>query len=615
MPVNSMIFITSSVGSAYAFDLAENVKQPHTINEPAIGPNGPVSFSMNNWAGGMQTIEQGLDWVKDAPLYISSKGTDAAFAGQVICQPQATTVSVGSGPALGSVLKQIDFTPSGGNITSFLIENQRYQHKMTLAAPSWTQAVDLGSGYAAFDGVAQNSQISIGMGSAGSVYSSDGATWVTGSTNLAAHAFGTLGQNLYRAKRPNTLYAATAISGTWDAGSIISDNSYNINSLTGIEQVLLIGKEDGVYSIDSAGVVVPFSPELRTQANANFASVRASDSFNGDYYFRTLNGMIEISSGDGQKTRVGLDQLASPDIPTPVIQSLCHDDRYLYVLCNNTGADLMILRRGIIETLYSPQDRHANMWHVFYWDGSAGTKQGQHIGISSVLGYPALFFSYYDGASAYTTKFIRTSTFPNPLQDTNYRFDTSTTGRFRVGRFGSAEAQIVLDQIMIQSRNCAAGVTITPYISADGGAITQFGSTSVTSNPSTTILPATAVTANFIDLYFDLATNSATTTPVLVGFSLKGAYRPNHRKVHTFSINNTRGALTARAGQGRDAPTESIGDIEVLLATNTYSTVKDERGLTFSGLVMDVSHSTIGPIKASDQPGDIMQVTIWEKTS
>lgn len=607
MPVSSLIWI-----GEYAFDLAD-VKQPHVIQEPAIGPSGPVSFTMNDWSSGMQTIEQGLDY-RDKPLYITAKGADAAFAGQVICQPVATTLSVGSGPALGSVLRQLDFTPSGGTIATFLVENQRYQHRLTAAAPSWTQAIDGGSGYVAFDGIVQNSQISIGWGSPGTSYSSDGTTFTTGSTNIAAHAFGVLGQNIYRALRPNTLYAAPAISGTWDAGSTISDSSYRINSLEGVEQILMIGKEDGVYSIDSAGVVVPFSPELRTQANADFASVRASETFNGDYYFRTLNGLIQISSGDGQKTRVGLDTLASPDLPNVVVKALCHDDRYLYALCENSGADLMILRRGIRETLFSAQDRHANMWHVFYWDGSAGTKQGQHIALSSVLGYPAIFFSYYDGSSTYTSKFIRTSTFPNPLQDTNYRYDTTTTGRFRVGRYGSPEAQIVFDQIMIQSRQCAAGITITPYYSADGGAITQFGSTAVTSNPSTTIKPATPVSANFLDLYFDLATNSATTTPVLVGFSLKGAYRPNHRRVHTFTVLNKRGDLNIRSGQDRDAPPESVVDAETVLALNTYSTVTDERGLTFEGLLMDLSHSTIAPLKASDQPADVMSLVVWEKT-
>lgn len=597
MPSDSRIFITSG-STVYDFDLAD-IQAPHTIAEPAIGPSGMVNFTMDNWAGGMQSIEDGIDYAKK-PTYITSKGVDAAFPGQVICQPMATTVSVGSGPALGSIIAQIDFTASGGSINTFLIENQRYQHKLS-GANTWTQAVDLGSGQVGKDGIAHGGNICIGYGSGGQVYSSTGVSFTVATANKA-DAYGALGANLYRAVRPNTVYAATAVDGTWDAGSIIADSSFSINSLGGLEQVLLIGKEDGLYSIDIEGIVTPFTPELRPQANANFASIRASDSFNGDYFFRTLNGLIKLSGGDGQKSRVGLDQLASPDLPTVVVKALAHDDRYEYALCENSGADLMILRRSITEA-----------WHVFYWDGSAGIKQGQHIAVSSVFGYPALFFSYYDNVSLYTTKFIRLSTFPNPLQDTSYRYDTSTTGRFRVGRFGSPEAQMVFDQIQIQSRNCTAGLTITPYIAADGGAITQFGSTAVTSNPLTTIKPATAVTANYVDLYFDLATNDATTTPILVGFSLKGAFRPNHRKVHTFTFNTARGHRSIRGGERREAPTETAADLETLLATNTYSTVKDERGATFSGLVQEVTRSTIKPSASAEAP-EVIQVIVWEKT-
>jgi hypothetical protein len=571
---------------------------------------------MHNWAGGMQTADQGIEYrtVEDTQSgyfdetrgyrratlhsYITSKGADAAFPGQVICQPQATTISVGSGPALGSVLKQVDFTASGGNINTFLVENQRYQHKLS-GANTWTQAVDLGSGQVGKDGIVHGGFVAIGYGSGGQVYSADGASFTVATANKA-DAYGALNANIYRAVRPNTVYAATAINGTWDSGSSIADASFNINSLNGIEQILMIGKEDGVYSIDSEGLVVPFTPELRIQANANFASVRANESFNGDYYFRTLNGVTEISGGDGTKDRVGLDQLSSPDLPTVVVQGLAHDDRYLYALCANTSNDLMILRRTI-----------GGAWHVFYWDGSGGTKQGQHIAVSSALGYPALFFSYYDGASAYTTKFIRLSTFPNALQDTNYRFDASTTGRFRLGRFGSSEAQVVLDQIIIQSRNCAAGVTITPYIAADGGAITQFGSSAVTSSPSTTIVPTTAVTANYIDLYFDLATNSSATTPVLVGFSLKGTYRPNYRRVHTFTFTSKRTHRDIRGGARREGPTEAIADLHTLLGTNIYQTVKDERSQTFAGMVQGLNRTFLAP-QANAEPEEAIQVIVQE---
>ena len=470
-------------------------------------------------------------------------------------------------------MTQVDFTASGGAINTFLIENQRYQHKLS-GANVWTQAVDLGANQVGKDGIAHGGVIAIGYGTGGQVYSSTGVSFTTDTTNKAA-AYGALGANLYRAVIPNTVFAATAVNGSWDSGSTIGDSSFNINSLVGIEQVLLIGKTDGVYSIDSDGTVVPFTPELRGQANANFASVAGSDSFNGDYYFRTLNGVIEISGGDGSKSRVGLDQLASPDLPTVVVQAITHDDRFLYALCANTSNDLMILRRSI-----------AGNWHVFYWDGSGGTKQGQHIAVSSVFGYPALFFSYYDGASVYTTKFIRLSTFPNPLQDTNYRFDTSTTGRLPgcpVRNGGRPDGRGPDDHPVAELHRQPHHHPV--LLAADGGAITRFDATAagiVTSNPLTVINPGTAVTANFIDLYFDLATNSATTTPVLVGFSMKGAYRPNYRRMHTFFFETHVGGGAFVRGERRKPPPNTPPHPHTLRATNIQHTRKKQRGAPFS---------------------------------
>lgn len=608
MPVNSRVFIGS-----FDFDLIDVGKTipgtrrrriPHSVQDEATGPKGQVNFTMQDWVAGLATVEEGLDY-HQKPKYISATmssggAADAAFPGQILCQPSATTVSVGSGPALGSILAQVDFTASGGSINTFLIENQRYQHKLS-GANTWTQAVDLGSGQTGKDGIAHGGKVAIGYGSGGQVYSADGVTFTVATANKA-DAYGALGANLYRAVRPNTVFAASAVDGAWDSGTTVADSSFNINSIVGLEQILAIGKEDGIYSFDNGGVVTPFTPELRTQANANFASIQASESFNGDYFFRSLNGVISLAGGDGTKRRMGLDQLASPDFPTVVVKALAHDDRYLYALCQNTSNNLVILRRGV-----------SGAWHVFYSDTSAGTKQGQHIAVSAAFGYPALFFSYYDGASVYTTKFIRLATFPNPIQDTNYTYDTSLPCRIRMPRFGTAQAQMTLDQIIIQSRQCTGNITITPYYSADGGAITQFGATAVTSNPFTTVNLTTAVACNFIDLYFDLSTNSAATSPVLVGFSLKGVFRPNHRRIHQFNFTTQRGHR-ARAGARNVGPTETAANLGTLLATNSYQTVIDERGKSFSGLVHDVNRATV-EIDESEEPFEIIQATVWESPS
>jgi len=600
--------IGASGGVYFDFDLAVPGKNapirgrrrfPHIISEPAIGPSGPIGFTMQDWVQGMQTVEEGIEY-RQKPKYISSKGVDAAFPGQVLIQPMASTIPVSGGSNIATApIQQIDFTASGGSVNTYLAigaagSGQIYNLNGSL---QWQTVASAGAAYT--DLVSYSNQLGAAYSTAYQ-YSASGASggWTNQAT--AADRWGTLGANLYRAVRPNTIYAGSgSMTPSWDSGSTIADSGYNINSLVGIEQVLLIGKEDGVYSIDSDGTVVPFTPELRPQATSVMASLPGSVSFNGDYYFRTLNGIIKISGGDGTKTRVGLDQLSSPDLPVSSVVALAADDRYLYALCANTSAGLAILRRGV-----------SGAWNVFYYDSTA--TNGQHLAVSAALGYQALFFSYTSG-SVWITKYIRLSSFPNALQDPNYAYDAVNTGRFRVGRFGTAEAQMVIDQMTIQSRQCAAGITITPYYSADGGAITQFGATAITTNPFTTIKPTTAVTCNYIDLYFDLATNSATTSPILVGFSMKGAFRPNHRRVHSFNFISTRGHAGTRTGNRLTAPTETAANLETLLATNTYQNVIDERGATFQGLVHDVSRLTLD-IDPADEPDEFIQCTIWEKS-
>lgn len=608
----------------------------HTIEELAMGPAGPIDFSMHNWAGGMQSSDQGLEYrtVEDTQSgyfdetrayrratlhsYISAAGVDAAFPGQVIMQPAAASVGVASGGnALGGIIKQIDFTASGGSPKSYLIESQRYQHKLTSAG--WQQYLDIGTGNVPKDIIVHGGKLIIGVGSGGQYYSADGVTFTVATANKA-DAYGTLGSNLYRAVRPNTVFAATAVDGTWDSGSTIADSTYNINSLTGVEQILMIGKEDGVYSIDAEGLVVPFTPELRTQTNTNFASVKATDTFNGDYYFRTRYGLIEISGGDGQKARVGLDQLAIPDLPTTIVESLTHDDKWLYAIVDVNQASAMtgdiqnsatwILRRSILGA-----------WHPYYYfAGSPAQFSTHHVYVSALDNIGGtnsnrqyLWYSYWDSTN-YVTKAIALAKFPNPVSEqittTPYQYDTTQAGLFRVGRFGSAESQMVIDQVMVQSRDLAAGRTITLYMAADGGSILPFGS-AVTTSPSVSVIPTTPVTANYVDLYFELATNSSYISPMLVGFSMKGTYRPNYRRVHTFSFNTKRAHQGIRAGERKKAPTESTADLLTLLGTNSFQTVRDERGASFLGLLQGIKRTVMSP-RPGTEPEEVVQVVVQQ---
>ena len=592
MPLQTSIAI-----GAYRFDL--HPKEGHTVQDVDLGPSGEVDFTMDDWAQGLNAADEGVNYVKGK--YTSGTGVDAAFPKQLILQPQATTISVASGqPALGAAFKQVDFT-GGGTTNTYLIQAGTTVHALN-GSQQWTAVASL-NGNNATDAVTHGGNIIVAF-SFGHKYTATGSGAWTSVPSTVTDRVGVLGQNIWRADRPNELYSASAINGTWSSAYTVSDSQFAINSLTGLEQVLMIGKEDGIYTIDQEGVVTPFTPELRPQYDTNFASVSAAVTFNGDYYFRTLHGLIMISGQDGQKRRVGLDNLASPDIPTPNVTALCSDDRYLYALCDNAGADLTIMRMNI-----------RGQWHVFYSDRSAGTKQGQHIAISSALGYPALFFSYYDGSSAYTAKYIRTSEFPNPLQDTSYRYDTSATLRLRLGRFAAPEAPVVFDRCIIQSRQLGASITVIPYYSVDGGAITQFGSSAATTSPLTTIHPGTPPSGHLWDLYVEMLTNDNTTTPVLTGISFKGRHRPSRRRMHTFVIQGEAEMTTRSGGHLRRSVDNVIADLNSVRDTNTYLSCTDENNRQFSALVESIQRVHADTGTRTGESGAVFRVVLAESAA
>ena len=535
----------------------------------------------------MLGIEEGIEF--NPSKYLSARGADAAFPGQVLIQPQATTVSVGSGQvAITLPIKQIDATFS--NVTrAYLVGSSNTIFRTnTDTPPTWSSVGSL-SGATASDIILHAGIIGVAHGNAGFRRSTDGATW-TADTN-SARVFGYLGTNdssnaplVWRGASMNDLYSSTGLTGTWSSSYKVGDTQFNLQSIIGIEQVLLVGKEDGIYSIDADGQVVPFTPELRGIASSNFASVSRIASFNGDYYFATDYGIIQISGTDGSKRRIGLDQLASPDIPTTQVRALASDDRYLYALCDNSAAasNLNILRKSI-----------SGAWHVFFYGSGAAYGPAKHLAISSALGYPALFFSFDEGGGVIAMRAIRLSTFPNPTQDSNYRYDTTASLWIRLGRFGPFESNIIFDRCTILADNLTANITVTPYLANEGGAVTQFGSSAATSSPYTEIKPTTALEGRYFDAYAYLATNTSATSPVLRNISFKGWLQPGRRRMHSFIIAATGTYSTPQGDFILDDPTNTISNLETLRTTDGYVTVIDDQGRSFSGYVFEVQQMSV----------------------
>jgi hypothetical protein len=541
----------------------------HEVEDVALGPEGDVPFSMTNWVQGLLSIEEGVE-DRRLPKYVHAQGVDASFPGQVLVQAVATTISVAGGqPALAAPKKQVDWVPSGGTINTYLIGDGRYVHRLT-GSNEWTSVFDAGVGNTTADIIGANDFLELGLGpSRLAQESSNGTTWAT--LSIFADRYAALNQQLWRAVKPNLAYNTLFSSNpyAWSSAYTIEDSSADITSLTPVEQLLMIGKEDGVFSLDGDGNTTPYAPELRPQANADFASQRATSVFNNDYYFRTLNGLIQIAAADGLKNRVGMDTVASPEMPTPKVKALCADDRYLYAILDNTSNGLLIVRRS-----------SAGAWHPWHWE--AGSGRASHISFSGALGYPAIFFSYDSGGGTYVTKFIRTSTFPNPLQDTNYRYDTGASFYIRFPRIGNAQSPILIDHIQAKTLQCAAGRTIQFQTNTDEAGWINFGS-AITTSPNVTVIPTIPVSGSVIDIRAIMTTDSATISPVLKSFAVKGVLRPKRRMVHTFQVTLGR-EETERQGVQARGVNKLVDDMTTLRATNAFAALKDENGRQFEAV-------------------------------
>jgi len=561
--------LSGVTGRTYPFQMLK-----HEVQETALGPEGEVRAGWNDWHQGMLTAFEG-EMDAGLPKFVSALGVDTFFPHQVLVQPVATTLAVASGAeALGVPVKQIDFVPSGGSIQTYLVQESRYLHRLNGSA-QWARVLDVGVGNEVKDLIGAQNYLEAAVGSGSPIReSADGTTWA--SLSIYADRFAILNDQLWRALRPYFMYSTllSASPYSWSSAYTVSDYGSNINSLTPVEQLLMIGKTDGPYSIGSDGASDAMAPELRPQANTDFASLRATVCFNSDYYFRTLNGIMQIKAGDGLKYRVGLDTLVASDLPAIPVRAMCSDDRFLYAVADNSAANGLLILRRTIE----------GAWHPFYYDTSAG--RPHHLSFSGALGYPAIFFSYYDG-SAYVTKFIRTSTFPNPLQDTNYRYDTGSDFYVRFARIGSTAVQLVIDHLVAQTLQCAAGRTVQFQVSIDGGAWANFGS-AITTSPSSRVIPTAAIRGHFFDFRAVLTTNSATTSPVLKGVSIHGTRCPDRRRVHTFTVSLDRGQDSARQGTVARGTVRQLDDLAAVRAANAYATLKDETGRSWDGVLIDI---------------------------
>lgn len=243
--------------------------------------------------------------------------------------------------------------------------------------------------------------------SVGTLFASSGDLWYK--TNNAA---GTSNK---------TVCVADGINGPW-AEYDVGDSQYSITSIGVLDQVLVVGKEDGPYSFDLDFVAQPIVPELRLQSDAMVC--KAAITFNRDYYVTTRLGLIRIRPNEGLKA-VGLDLLADPALPggVPTISRMTTDGRFIYAMVTTGAVGVYIWKMDLVGN-----------WHNFQYRSDLGVTAAQDLlqAVSKIgsTSMNAILFAYFTGTQVQLC-FAQYSSTVDPTKDIAYTYETAVTGSIR----------------------------------------------------------------------------------------------------------------------------------------------------------------------------------------
>ena len=299
-----------------------------------------------------------------------------------------------------------------------------------------------------------------------------------------------------------------ALTATWQAVATVTDLSNPVTNMKSAGNRLYITSEKGLHVLAGNGASIsnevwPHPRDFRDASNGIGGSAWRgqfwSPSRFGLYAFSDTNGYIVIN------TKVNPAALLENDSPIAgKVTCFAGDDFFGYAIVRNEEDSKSYLLSYNFDN---------ESWHTLVDLGDITSRQ---MWVSDVghASNPLLYFAAGDDIRYVVLP--RHS--PNPLQDSNCRFDTSSTnvGQIYLGRFNAAfeyEIKAFLTG-KVMADNMSSTETLTyEYRVVDGGSWNSLSSFQV--SPVGTANFGTTVVARWIEVRATLASGSTSTTPVL----------------------------------------------------------------------------------------------------
>ena len=343
-------------------------------------------------------------------------------------------------------------------------------------------------------------------------WTTTGGTWILGPLDREHFATWNPGAtpSLY-GSHGHQIFASTDGS-TWGTAISVGDSSANITSLATFDQVLYIGKEDGLYYFDGDDVFQMINCRNRLWS-ANFVQMAEWEGF---LYFNILDRIYKYSSS------------AVVDI-TPAMQGDLTKEAYGYGVPEAFAVSPTALYVGfdLAENDHAVVLAYNGLgWHPVYKGDSGSTFHG--------MGYSAErdWLLINDGSTRYR-QLPSFSDLPYPT--------FAPTGSIITPRFSGdmPETAKAIKSVVLQTRDCSSTQKVTVDYRKDG-VQTWTNAGEITSSPSEELslsaLAGAIEVSNDIQFRFTLASTSVAITPVIEHVAVRWLPRPPATFAHQVSI-------------------------------------------------------------------------------
>ena len=494
----------------------------YQVSEALRDVNPNLSFTQTDWKGGHG---YGDFLVEDA--YAVGQSIDTTNDGKIILGPLINSVGISGGDLSANPVAIKWFAAISKLMVAtaakvFWYDGTNFVEKVALTGVT-------------HEGMTEYEQILyLGRGTTGAYnYTADGVTFTaTTLTDTVAEGFlvapnptGTA-DVLWKFKKPNEVANTSdgRVAGVqWSSPNYVGDTSKNITRLMLSSDVLLAGREDNVYELDSGGGIHPLYDGLRNNQSTN--NFKYSTNWMGALYFSLLTGLGENYGGTAFDTVGPLENLINIS-KTGTCVGLTSDRNFIYAAWDE-GTDTIIYKGREIE-------RNGVLrweWCPFIY---LGTNACSTIEVVQHTASDRRLWFGYGNYLAYV------KLWDNPTSESA---EYAPSGFLRTSYFdaGTRDWDKLLQYLITETENCTANITIQPKYLKDTDTSATNLTPKIINNGTLQNYLLDEISSKRIALQFNFTTNSSATTPVLTYFQARGILKPELMRTHeaTYIIGDT----------------------------------------------------------------------------